>query len=108
MMDRGLEETRKIAGVGQGRLRVGTLYSLTLETVPRLTMGMKLRRLELEMNLTMGSNDTLLHMLEDGSLDAILISISDRPLSASQSESKIDVRASLRCRTDFLWNRDRF
>ena len=33
LMERGLEEARKTAGVGQGRLRVGTLYSLTLETV---------------------------------------------------------------------------
>ena len=64
VMERGLEESRKIAGIGQGRLRVGTLYSLTLETVPRLIMGMKLRRPDLEMDLTMGSNDTLLHMLK--------------------------------------------
>ncbi|MCC7983656.1 LysR family transcriptional regulator, partial [Klebsiella pneumoniae] len=32
LMNRGLEATRKVAGVGQGRLRIGTLYSLTLET----------------------------------------------------------------------------
>lgn len=44
LMSRGLEATRKVAGVGQGRLRIGTLYSLTLETVPRIIMGMKLRR----------------------------------------------------------------
>lgn len=44
LMNRGLEATRKVAGVGQGRLRIGTLYSLTLETVPRIIMGMKLRR----------------------------------------------------------------
>ncbi len=44
LMTRGLEATRKVAGVGQGRLRIGTLYSLTLETVPRIIMGMKLRR----------------------------------------------------------------
>ena len=43
LMNRGLEATRKVAGVGQGRLRIGTLYSLTLETVPRIIMGMKLR-----------------------------------------------------------------
>lgn len=55
LMTRGLEATRKVAGVGQGRLRIGTLYSLTLETVPRIIMGMKLRRPELELDLTMGS-----------------------------------------------------
>lgn len=77
LMARGLEETRRIAGVGQGRLRVGTLYSLTLQTVPHLIMGMKLRRPELEMDLTMGSNQVLLNKLEDGLLDAILISVSE-------------------------------
>ncbi|WP_194207323.1 LysR family transcriptional regulator [Superficieibacter sp. 1612_C1] len=86
LMARGLEETRKTAGVGQGRLRVGTLYSLTLETVPRLIMGMKLRRPDLEMDLTMGSNDALLRMLEDGILDAILISISESEIDYNSLE----------------------
>lgn len=86
LMARGLEETRKTAGVGQGRLRVGTLYSLTLETVPRLIMGMKLRRPDLEMDLTMGSNDALLRMLEDGILDAILISISESEIDYNSFE----------------------
>ncbi|MEJ8323230.1 LysR family transcriptional regulator [Kosakonia sacchari] len=86
LMERGLDEARKTAGVGQGRLRVGTLYSLTLETVPRLIMGMKLRRPDLEMDLTMGSNETLLHMLEEGSLDAILISISESDIDRNNLE----------------------
>lgn len=86
LMARGLEETRKTAGVGQGRLRGGTLYSLTLETVPRLIMGMKLRRPELEINLTMGSNDMLLQKLEDGELDAILISLSEHQVDLAQFE----------------------
>ncbi|HDC4837309.1 TPA: LysR family transcriptional regulator [Enterobacter cloacae] len=86
VMERGLEESRKVAGIGQGRLRVGTLYSLTLETVPRLIMGMKLRRPDLEMDLTMGSNDTLLHMLDDGTLDAILISISESNIDRNSLE----------------------
>lgn len=86
IMVRGLAEARKMAGIGQGRLRVGTLYSLTLETVPQLIMGMKLRRPELEMDLTMGSNETLLHKLEEGSLDAILISISESELDSANLE----------------------
>lgn len=77
LMTRGLEATRKVAGVGQGRLRIGTLYSLTLETVPRIIMDMKLRRPELELDLTMGSNQMLLDMLEDDALDAILIATNE-------------------------------
>lgn len=86
IMERGLAEARKMAGIGQNRLRVGTLYSLTLETVPRLIMGMKLRRPQLEMDLTMGSNETLLQKLEEGSLDAILISISESELDSANLE----------------------
>ena len=86
LMVRGIAETRQTAGVGQGRLRIGTLYSLTLETVPRLIMGMKLRRPDLEMDLTMGSNQMLLNMLEDGVLDAILISISESEIDRNRLE----------------------
>lgn len=86
LMERGLEETRKTAGVGQGRLRIGTLYSLTLETVPRLIMGVKLRRPDLELDLTMGSNQRLLAMLDDQQLDAILISLSDDTIDRNRLE----------------------
>ncbi|QIX98371.1 LysR family transcriptional regulator [Cedecea sp. FDAARGOS_727] len=86
VMSRGLIEARQTAGVGQGRLRIGTLYSLTLETVPKLIMGMKLRRPDLEMDLTMGSNQVLLNMLEDGVLDAILISLSEGEVDRSRLE----------------------
>ncbi|WP_426817705.1 LysR family transcriptional regulator [Winslowiella sp. 2C04] len=83
MMDKGLEQARKTAGVGRGRLRVGTLYSLTLETVPKLIMGMKLRRPSLDLDLTMGSNQMLMNMLEDDALDALLISIEDDKVISS-------------------------
>ncbi|AIR68411.1 LysR substrate-binding domain-containing protein [Dickeya fangzhongdai] len=86
LMERGLEETRKTAGVGQGRLRIGTLYSLTLETVPRLIMGIKLRRPDLELDLTMGSNQRLLAMLDDQQLDAVLISLSDSDIDRNRLE----------------------
>ncbi len=62
---------------------MGTLYSLTLETVPRIIMGMKLRRPELELDLTMGSNQMLLDMLEDDALDAILIATNEGEFSNS-------------------------
>jgi len=84
LMSKGLEETRKVAGVGRGRLRIGTLYSLTLETVPKIIMGMKLRRPSLELDLTMGSNQMLLDMLEDDALDAILISTNEGEFAGSK------------------------
>jgi LysR family malonate utilization transcriptional regulator len=44
-------------------------------------MGMKLRRPELELDLTMGSNQMLLDMLEDDALDAILIATNEGEFS---------------------------
>ncbi len=86
LMKRGIEETRKCGGIGQGRLKLGTLYSLTLDTVPRLIMGLKLRRPNLDLELLMGSNQDLLARLEDQQLDAILISVSDTPIDPSRFE----------------------
>ncbi|MFC0226432.1 LysR family transcriptional regulator [Serratia aquatilis] len=83
---KGIEETRLKAGFGQQRLRIGTLYSLTLETVPRLIMGLKLRRPTMEINLTMGSNQDLLTQLENQLLDAILISVSDSQIDPLRFE----------------------
>ena len=59
-LERTIEETRQAAGVGNQRLRLGTLYSLTVRTVPRLIMGTKLRRPKIEFDLFMGSNEYLL------------------------------------------------
>lgn len=86
VMSRGMEETRKTAGIGQGRVRLGTLYSLTLETVPQLIMGMKIRRPDIELDLTMDSNQMLLGKLDEGFLDAILISISDSDIDYGRFE----------------------
>ncbi|WWJ03466.1 LysR family transcriptional regulator [Erwinia aphidicola] len=85
-LSRGVEETRKAAGIGQGHIRLGTLYSLTLETIPKLIMGMKLRRPDLEMELTMGSNQLLTTKLEDGYLDAILIALTPGEIDYSRFE----------------------
>lgn len=87
LMRRGIEETRKCGGVGQGRLTLGTLYSLTLDTVPRLIMGLKTRRPGLELELLMGSNQDLLARLEDQRLDAILISGSDSQIDPARFET---------------------
>lgn len=75
---RAIEATRLAAGYGSGRMKLGCLYSLTLEIVPKLIMGLKRRRFEMEIDLTMNSSENLLARLEDGQLDAALVSVSDR------------------------------
>lgn len=86
LTEKGIQQTRQVAGFGQQRMKIGTMYSLTLETVPRLIMGLKVRRPEIEIDLTMGSNRDLLIQLENQQLDAILISVSDSQVDASHFE----------------------
>ncbi|WP_034916963.1 MULTISPECIES: LysR family transcriptional regulator [Erwinia] len=86
IMSHGVEETLKTAGIGLGRVRLGTLYSLTLDTVPQLIMGMKVRRPSVEFDLTMDSNEALLGKLKSGVLDAILISLNDSVIDRHRFE----------------------
>ncbi|MCH2341759.1 MAG: LysR substrate-binding domain-containing protein, partial [Pseudomonas sp.] len=63
-----VRQTREAAGFSAERFKLGALYSLTVKTVPQLIMGLKLRRIELNIDLILGSNMDL---------DAIIVSIND-------------------------------
>lgn len=76
-LGRALRESRDRAGFGGRHLRIGAMYSLTVEIVPKLVMGVKLRRPELDIELVLGSNAELLRKLADYQLDAILVSSPD-------------------------------
>jgi LysR family malonate utilization transcriptional regulator len=71
----GIRKVRELAGFAGARLKIGSLYSLTLRCIPQLLMGLKLRRPELQIELTLGSNQELLRSLADGGLDAIVIGL---------------------------------
>lgn len=86
LTEKGVTATCQAAGLGKTRLRIGTMYSLTIETIPQLIIGFKLRKPDIEVNLIMGSNQELLTQLENGQLDAILISISDSSLNKNLFE----------------------
>ncbi|HJV00651.1 MAG TPA: LysR family transcriptional regulator [Burkholderiaceae bacterium] len=73
----GISKVRELAGFDAGRMRIGSLYSLTLRCVPQLLIALKLRKPELQVDLTLGSNTELLHKLADGRLDAIVIGLQD-------------------------------
>ncbi len=72
---RTIDATREAAGYGRGRMKLGCLYSLTTELVPQLIMGLKRRRPEMEIDLSMNSGRNLLSQLGEGQLDAILVSL---------------------------------
>lgn len=71
--EEGVRKVRELAGFGAGRLKIGSLYSLTLRCIPQLLIALKLRKPELQVDLTLGSNETLLRSLAEGALDAIVI-----------------------------------
>lgn len=73
--EEGVRKVRDLAGLNANRLKIGSLYSLTLRCIPQLLMGIKLRRPELQIDLTLGSNQQLLRSMDDGRLDAIVIGL---------------------------------
>jgi LysR family malonate utilization transcriptional regulator len=73
--EEGVRKVREIAGFNSNRLKIGSLYSLTLRCIPQLLVGLKLRRPELEIDLKLGSNQELLRSLGEGRLDAIVIGL---------------------------------
>ena len=73
----GVKKVRELAGINATRLKIGSLYSLTLRCIPQLIIGLKLRKVGLDIDLTLGSNSELLQKLDDGRLDAIVIGIEE-------------------------------
>jgi LysR family transcriptional regulator, malonate utilization transcriptional regulator len=72
-MSEGIRSTREVAGYSADRIRIGSLYSLTHDTVPALVMGLKVRKPDIQTELVLGSNADLLQRLRDGTIDAALM-----------------------------------
>lgn len=68
----GIRVTREAAGYSADQLKIGSLYSLTIRTVPQVVIGIKTRRPDLQAELVLGSNADLLHKLKQGAIDAAL------------------------------------
>jgi LysR family malonate utilization transcriptional regulator len=73
--EEGIRTVRELAGFGGARLKIGSLFSLTLRCIPQLLMGLKMRRPELQIELTLGSSQELLNTLSEGRLDAVVIGL---------------------------------
>jgi LysR family malonate utilization transcriptional regulator len=75
----GVKEARDVSGFNAPRLRIGSLYSLTLRCIPKIIIGLKLRKPTLEINLMLGSNRELLNALAEERLDAVIIGLKESP-----------------------------
>jgi LysR family malonate utilization transcriptional regulator len=79
-LERGIQKAREKAGFGAQQMKIGAMYSLTVDLIPKLVMGVKLRRPELNIELTLGSNAELLLKLENQDLDALVMSLPEDSL----------------------------
>ena len=73
LMADGICATREAAGYSSDRLKIGSLYSLTIRTVPGIVVDIKVRRPALQVELVLGSNVELLDKLKQGAIDAALM-----------------------------------
>ena len=72
-VERVLKKTIAKAGVESGQIRLGSMYSLTANIIPRIIMGTKIRRPDLDIDLYLGSNEDLMKKLTEGNIDAVVI-----------------------------------
>ena len=79
-VDRVLKKTRAKAGVESGQIRLGSMYSLTANIIPRMIMGTKIRRPDLDIDLFLGSNEDLMKRLTEGTVDAVVIAVPSQNL----------------------------
>jgi LysR family malonate utilization transcriptional regulator len=77
LMGDGIQATREAGGYSSDRIRIGSLYSLTIATVPRVLIDLKVRKPELQAELVLGSNVDLMLKLKQGEVDAVLAAVPD-------------------------------
>lgn len=75
LMANGVNATRQAGGYAADSIKIGSLYSLTIKTVPTLLIGIKLRKPALQTELVIGSNADLLQKLKQGTIDATLMAV---------------------------------
>lgn len=71
--EEGVRKARESAGFGANRIKIGCSYSLTVRPIPQLLYGLKSRRSQLDVDLTVGSTRELIQKLKDDQLDALIV-----------------------------------
>lgn len=74
-MERMFKKVKAKAGIESGQIRLGSMYSLTANIIPRIIMGTKIRRPNLDIDLHLGSNQELMKKLFEGTVDAVVLAI---------------------------------
>ena len=74
-MSEGVRAARAVAGYANGHLKLGSLYSLTIQLVPEVIVGLRQRLTAMQAELVLGSNAELLDTLRAGAIDATLMAL---------------------------------
>ena len=74
-VERAIKRTRTKAGIEESQVRLGSMYSLTANIIPKLIMGTKIRRPDLDIDLFLGSNEDLMKKLTEGNIEAIVMAL---------------------------------
>lgn len=72
-----VNKTREAAGFASKIFHLGSLYSLTVNTIPSVISGLKLRRGDLDIQLSLSSNIDLVKKLKATELDAIIVALNE-------------------------------
>ena len=72
-----VNKTREAAGFAAKVFHLGSLYSLTVNTIPSVISGLKLRRGDLDIQLFLSSNLDLVKKLKVTELDAIIVALNE-------------------------------
>lgn len=72
-----VNKTREAAGFASKIFHLGSLYSLTVSTIPSVISGLKLRRGDLDIQLSLSSNIDLIKKLKATELDAIIVALNE-------------------------------
>ena len=72
-----VNKTREAAGFAAKVFHLGSLYSLTVNTIPSVISGLKLRRGDLDIQLFLSSNIDLVKKLKATELDAIIVALNE-------------------------------
>ena len=72
-----INKTQEAAGFAAKVFHLGSLYSLTVTTLPSIISGLKVRRGELDIQLLLSSNIDLVKKLKETELDAIIVALNE-------------------------------
>ncbi|MGN8197845.1 LysR family transcriptional regulator [Salinisphaera sp. RV14] len=83
-IQRSVDATRQAAGISPRTFRIGSLYSLTIEVVPRIITAIQTSLPGCNIELVLGSNTDLEDKLAAGEVDAAVMCVHDMDSSRSR------------------------